>query len=88
MNGEKVLKKVILNANLRKAKLVLLVSSDLGGFFYFLEMHLRQGPFKDTPVVKVWVCIYQQSGVKIEPGTAGWEARTQPLCHAVPLHPT
>ena len=54
-----------------------------GRFFLFL----RDAPPSGTPVVKVWVRFYQQSDVRIEPGTAGWESRTLPLCYAVPLHP-
>ena len=53
-------------------------------FFLFSVMPLREGPFKDTPVMKVWVRNYQQSEVRMEPGTAVWEARTLPLCYAVP----
>ena len=35
-----------------------------------MEMH----PYKETPVMK--------ADVKIEPGKAGWEEWTPPLCHA------
>ena len=38
---------------------------------HFLEMHLHEVPFKDTPVMKVWARIAQQSDMRIEPGTAG-----------------
>ena len=31
-----------------------------------------------------WFNFYQQSDVRIKPGTAGWEAWTLPLCYAVP----
>ena len=45
--------------------------------FHFLEIHLREGPFKDTPIMKgfLWVRNYQQSDLRIEPETAGWEAQ-------------
>ena len=36
---------------------------------HFLEMHLHEVPFKDTPVMKVWARIAQQSDMRIEPGT-------------------
>ena len=49
-------------------------------------MHLCEGPFKDTQIMKefLWIRNYQQSDVRIEPGMAGWEARTLLLCYAVP----
>ena len=51
--------------------------------FHSLEMHLHL--FMDTPVMKViLVRKYQWSDVRIELGTAGWEARMLPLCCAVP----
>ena len=43
-------------------------------------MHLREVPLTGTPVMKVKIRIYQQLDVvRIEPGTAGWEAGTLPL---------
>ena len=36
---------------------------------HFLEMHLHEVPFKDTPDMKVWARIAQQSDMRIEPGT-------------------
>ena len=48
-------------------------------------MHLSEGPIKNTLFMKVWVRIYQQSDVRIEPGVAGWEAGILSRLYAVPI---
>ena len=49
-------------------------------------MLLRDGPAKGNPAMKYfWGGGSTIAALRFEPGTAGWEAQTPPLCYTFPL---
>ena len=57
-------------------------------FLFLLWVRWHRTNFRTTgskSKIFAGVEFYQQSDARIEPGTAGWEVRTPPLCYAVPL---
>ena len=57
-------------------------SAPLLDFLFFLRVHWHRTNFRSAgSLSKIF---YKQSDARIEPGSAGWEAWTLPLCFAVP----
>ena len=54
-------------------------------FFYFLPVHLAAYtiPFKNSRFSEIYGGGFAFLVVRFEPGTAGFEVQTLPLCHAV-----